>query len=139
MAQQIFVVRAIYYIFDPSDGKGYVGSAYGSENLLQRWLGYAATGHGANPHLKMRDRQNFQFTILERVLSAAPLKAWSRGRRRTGNGCTGDRRTSSTTTSSYCVSGPGFRIAVYSVCGAPYNLGPRRAVPFLTRNRTWEK
>lgn len=59
--------RAIYYISDATDGKGYVGSAYGSENLLQRWLGYAATGHGGNRLLKMRDPQNFRFTILERL------------------------------------------------------------------------
>lgn len=59
--------RAIYYIFDASDGKGYVGSACGSENLLQRWLNYAATGHGGNHLLKTRDPKNLRFTILERV------------------------------------------------------------------------
>jgi hypothetical protein len=40
--------RGIYYIFDTSDGKGYVGSAYGVDNLLGRWLHYAASGHGGN-------------------------------------------------------------------------------------------
>lgn len=59
--------RAIYYIFDQSDGKGYVGSAYGSDNLLGRWRGYAAKGHGGNVLLRKRDPQNFRFTILERV------------------------------------------------------------------------
>ncbi|HEY3637267.1 MAG TPA: GIY-YIG nuclease family protein [Rhizomicrobium sp.] len=59
--------RAIYYIFDESDRKGYVGSAYGAENLLQRWLSYAATGHGGNRLLRMRDPANFHFSILERV------------------------------------------------------------------------
>ncbi len=34
--------RGIYYIFDTSNGKGYVGSAYGEGNLLGRWLDYAA-------------------------------------------------------------------------------------------------
>jgi hypothetical protein len=29
--------RGIYYIYDVSDGKGYVGSAYGEQNLLGRW------------------------------------------------------------------------------------------------------
>jgi hypothetical protein len=36
--------RGIYYIFDTSDGKGYVGSAYGVDNLLGRWKNYAASG-----------------------------------------------------------------------------------------------
>lgn len=59
--------RAIYYIFDMSDGKGYVGSAYGGENLLQRWLEYAATGHGGNRQLRQRNPNNFRFSILQRV------------------------------------------------------------------------
>lgn len=59
--------RAIYFIFDETDAKGYVGSAYGVENLLGRWLNYAASGHGGNKHLKPRDPENFRFTILQRV------------------------------------------------------------------------
>jgi hypothetical protein len=59
--------RGIYYIFDSSDGKGYVGSAYGESNLLGRWLNYAASGHGGNALLKKRKPQHFRFTILERV------------------------------------------------------------------------
>ncbi len=59
--------RGIYYIFDTSDGKGYVGSAYGKDNLLGRWRNYAASGHGGNDALRKRDPHNFQFTILERV------------------------------------------------------------------------
>lgn len=59
--------RGIYYIFDTSDGKGYVGSAYGKTNLLGRWENYAATGHGGNRLLLKRDPQHFQFTILERL------------------------------------------------------------------------
>lgn len=58
--------RGIYYIFDTSDGKGYVGSAYES-NLLGRWLNYAARGHGGNKLLRQRDPRNFRFTILELV------------------------------------------------------------------------
>jgi hypothetical protein len=59
--------RGIYYIFDTSDGRGYVGSAYGEINLLGRWLNYAAHGHGGNKLLRQRDPRNFQFTILQRV------------------------------------------------------------------------
>ena len=40
--------RGIYFIFDESDGQGYVGAAYGKENILGRWLNYAKRGHGGN-------------------------------------------------------------------------------------------
>jgi hypothetical protein len=59
--------RGIYYIFDVSDCKGYVGSAYGRDNILQRWVGYASTGHGGNALLRKRDPRNFRFSILQRV------------------------------------------------------------------------
>jgi hypothetical protein len=59
--------RGVYYIFDTSDRKGYVGSAYGENNLLGRWLNYAALGHGGNRLLRARDPRNFRFTILQRV------------------------------------------------------------------------
>jgi hypothetical protein len=59
--------RGIYYILDVSDGKGYVGSAYGADNLLGRWLNYAASGHGGNSLLRKRDPQRFRFSILQRV------------------------------------------------------------------------
>lgn len=59
--------RGIYYIYDSSEGKGYVGSASGDENLYGRWLNYAALGHGGNSLLRQRDPQNFQFSILQRV------------------------------------------------------------------------
>lgn len=59
--------RGIYFIHDQSDGKGYVGSAYGEENLLGRWKGYADSGHGGNKLLKGRDPRNFRFSILQRV------------------------------------------------------------------------
>ena len=59
--------RRIYYICDTSDGKGYVGSAYGDTNLLGRWQTYAALGHGGNALLRKRDPQHFRFSILQRV------------------------------------------------------------------------
>lgn len=59
--------RGIYYIFDVSGGKGYVGSAHGENNLLGRWLNYAARGHGGNSLLRKRDPRNFRFSILQRV------------------------------------------------------------------------
>lgn len=59
--------RGIYYIVDTSDGKGYVGSAYGADNLLGRWQSYAASGHGGNRELRKRDPRDFRFSILQRV------------------------------------------------------------------------
>lgn len=59
--------RGIYYIFDVSDHRGYVGSAYGKDNIMGRWENYAATGHGGNKLLRGRNPSNFRFTILERV------------------------------------------------------------------------
>jgi hypothetical protein len=58
--------RAIYYIFDESDRKGYVGSAYSERNLLGRWLEYAKSGHGGNRLLRERNPQDFRFSILQR-------------------------------------------------------------------------
>ena len=59
--------RGIYLIVDESDGRGYVGSAYGSDNILGRWTSYARTGHGGNRELRGRDPKNFRFSILQRV------------------------------------------------------------------------
>ncbi len=59
--------RGIYLIFDASDGKGYVGAAYGRENILGRWLSYAASGHGGNKLLRGRNPEHFRFSILQRV------------------------------------------------------------------------
>jgi hypothetical protein len=59
--------RGIYYIFDRSSAKGYVGSAYGAENILGRWSNYSATGHGGNTQLRKRNPREFVFPILQRV------------------------------------------------------------------------
>jgi hypothetical protein len=65
--------RGVYHIFDGTDGKAYVGSAYGAANLLGRWLNYAATGDGGNKLLRARKPNKFQFSILE--LGAPDMKA----------------------------------------------------------------
>lgn len=64
--------RGIYYIYDAASGKGYVGSAAGGDNLLGRWEGYAATGHGGNVLLRNCDQKNLQFSILQRVSPDMP-------------------------------------------------------------------
>lgn len=59
--------RGIYLIVDETDGKQYVGSAYGAENILQRWLNYSRTGHGGNKLVRERNPKNLHFSILQRV------------------------------------------------------------------------
>lgn len=66
--------RAIYYIFDRARGQGYVGSAYGSENLLSRWREYAKTGHGDNALLRASEPSDLVFTILQRVSPDLPAE-----------------------------------------------------------------
>lgn len=59
--------RGIYFIYDSVRAKGYVGSAYGSENILGRWMNYRATGHGGNKQLKLSNPDDLTFSILERT------------------------------------------------------------------------
>ncbi len=64
--------RGVYYIRDAASGKGYVGSAAGGDNLLGRWQGYAATGHGGNVLLRACDPKQLLFSILQRVSPDLP-------------------------------------------------------------------
>lgn len=59
--------RGIYFVLDATDGRGYVGSAYGGENLYGRWSNYKASGDGGNIRLRARVPDKFVFSILERV------------------------------------------------------------------------
>jgi len=64
-------VKAVYLIVDKTDGKQYVGSAYGNGGLLERWTCYVNTHHGGNKKLinllKIYPNRytNFEFTILQ--------------------------------------------------------------------------
>lgn len=58
---------AIYLIHDRSDGKNYIGSASGEENLWGRWQNYADTGDGGNVLLRDRGPESLEFSILERI------------------------------------------------------------------------
>ena len=64
--------RGVYFILDVSDGRGYVGSAYGRDNILGRWRDYTKSGHGGNKRLRSRRPENLRFTILERVSPDTP-------------------------------------------------------------------
>lgn len=58
-------VHGIYLIRDKSDGRLYVGAAYGNESIYGRWQNYANSGHGGDVMLKKLDHSNFEFSILE--------------------------------------------------------------------------
>lgn len=66
-------VKGVYLIVDRSNGKMYVGSAYGDSGIWSRWECYIGTGHGWNDQLtkliKAKGieyaRENFYFSVLE--------------------------------------------------------------------------
>jgi hypothetical protein len=58
-------VNGIYLIRHKLDGLLYVGSAYGENGILGRWINYSKTGHGGNILLKDLDPHNFEWSILE--------------------------------------------------------------------------
>lgn len=58
-------VNGVYLIKNKSDGRLYVGSAYGKGGILGRWASYAKTGHAGNKLLKDLDPHAFEFSILE--------------------------------------------------------------------------
>jgi len=61
--------KGVYLLTDMSNGKMYVGSAYGENMILGRWRGYLKTGHGGNIGLKRLTfehiKQNFKYSILD--------------------------------------------------------------------------
>ena len=61
--------KGVYLITDASNGKMYVGSAYGETMLWNRWKQYAQSGHGENKQLKELETGHLQshmrFSILE--------------------------------------------------------------------------
>lgn len=70
--------RGIYLIFDTQRRSGYVGSAYGADNILGRWSGYAKSGHGGNSELRKSQPANLCFSILQRTspdMEAADIMA----------------------------------------------------------------
>lgn len=70
--------RGIYLIYDAGRRSGYVGSAYGTDNILGRWSNYAASGHGGNVELRKSEPADLRFSILERTspdLDAADIIA----------------------------------------------------------------
>jgi hypothetical protein len=66
-------------IFDKSNGRKYVGSAYGEGGIWARWACYIGTGHGWNDELTRLvasngidyARKNFVFSLLEIAANTA--------------------------------------------------------------------
>ncbi len=61
--------KGVYLLTDISNGKKYVGSAYGEDMILGRWIAYVNTGHGGNAELKSKTfdyiKENFKYSILD--------------------------------------------------------------------------
>lgn len=61
--------KGVYLITDTSNGKKYVGSAYGENMILGRWQSYVKNGHGSNVGLKSLNldhiKKNFRYSILD--------------------------------------------------------------------------
>ncbi len=61
--------KGVYLITDISNGQKYVGSAYGENMILGRWISYVKTGHGGNIGLKGLSldyiKKNFRYSILD--------------------------------------------------------------------------
>ncbi len=61
--------KGVYLLTDGSNGKMYVGSAYGENMILSRWRSYVATGHGGNAGLKKLSfdhiKHHFKYSILD--------------------------------------------------------------------------
>jgi hypothetical protein len=68
-------INGIYMILDKKTGNQYIGSAYGSKGIWQRWSDYAKTKHGGNKTLielcknSENYQKNFQYTILQSLPS----------------------------------------------------------------------
>ena len=66
-------IKGVYVISDNSNGKLYVGSAYGNIGIWSRWGEYLADGHGGDVELKKiidnegleHARKYFKFSLLE--------------------------------------------------------------------------
>lgn len=61
--------KGVYLLTDKSNGKNYVGSAYGENMILGRWRAYIETGHGGNIGLRALNfdyiKENFKYSILD--------------------------------------------------------------------------
>ena len=70
--------KGVYLITDKSNGKMYVGAAYGEDMIYGRWSSYIKNGHGWNKELRALDfshiKDNFCYSILNIYPSTTPNK-----------------------------------------------------------------
>ncbi len=61
--------KGVYLLTDISNGMKYIGSAYGDNMILGRWIAYVRTGHGGNVGLRQLTfdhiKENFRYSILD--------------------------------------------------------------------------
>jgi hypothetical protein len=61
--------KGVYLITDISNGKMYIGAAYGEKMILNRWKSYVENGNGGNNQLKVLEfnhiKEHFRFSILD--------------------------------------------------------------------------
>lgn len=61
--------KGVYLITDISNGRSYVGSAYGNDMILNRFEDYIQSGHGGNKELKKLEfehiQNNFRYSVLD--------------------------------------------------------------------------
>ena len=61
--------KGVYLITDSSNGKMYVGAAYGKDMIRGRWSDYLINGHGGNEDLKALEfnhiQRHFTYSILD--------------------------------------------------------------------------
>jgi GIY-YIG catalytic domain len=55
----------VYLLVCHTDGKQYVGSAYGTGGFWSRWESYFRNNHGGNEGMKLRKNSDYQVSILE--------------------------------------------------------------------------
>ena len=57
-------IKGVYVITDKSNGKKYVGSAYGDSGIWSRWSCYMGNGHGWNDELtKLIQEKGFEYAM----------------------------------------------------------------------------
>ena len=70
--------KGVYLITDKSNGKMYVGAAYGENMIYGRWSAYIKNGHGENAELRALGfshiKDNFCYSILDIYPSTTPDK-----------------------------------------------------------------